>query len=194
MPIAGAQSTNGTKWRFAVGKKGRRTGAGLGILLALSLLSAAPAAAVGPTRTVLTFAPGVSHYPAGTGCTFDVTAYRQDARVTVTDFSDGTEVTEAHNMHRTIVNDATGATFADNIEAHEVDRIDPATGIIRGSVNGQSIFTFAPGDVAPDGGTVDHVYSIAIFGTVSYVIDGTTFATLAITIRGSYTDICAAIS
>lgn len=175
-------------------KRTGRTALALGVLVALALVVAAPAAAVQPTRTVIALAPGVSHYPAGTGCTFDVTAYRQGGRVTVTDFSDGTEVTEVHNMHRTIVNDATGATFADNIEAHEVDRIDPVTGVITGSVNGQSIFTFAPGDVAPDGGTVDHTYSIAIWGTVSYVIDGTTFATLAITIQGPYTDICAAIS
>ena len=177
-----------------MGKKAGRTAAGVGMLVALSLLWAAPAAAARPSKTVITFAPGVSHYPAGTGCTFDVTTYRQGARATIKDFSDGTEVIETHNMHRTIVNDATGATFADNLEAHEVDRIDPVTGVIRGYVNGQSIFTFAPGDVAPDGGTVDHTYSIAIWGTVSYVIDGTTFATLAITIQGTYTDICAAIS
>lgn len=177
-----------------MGKRAGKAAVGLGLLVSIALLWAAPAAAVQPTKTVITFAPGVSHYPAGTGCTFDVTAYRQGARVTVTDFSDGTEVTETHNMHRTIVNDATGATFADNIQAHEVDRIDPVTGVITGSVNGQSIFTFAPGDVGPDGGTVDHTYSIAIWGTVSYVIDGTTFATLAITIQGTYTDICAAIS
>jgi len=172
-----------------------RTTFGLGVLVALALLWAAPAAAAQPTRTVIRFTTLVSHYPAGTGCTFDVTAYRQpDARVTVMDFSDGTEVTEVHNMHRTIVNDATGATFANNIEAHEVDRFDAASGVIRGSVNGQSIFTFAPGDIGPDGGTVDHTYSIAIWGTVTYVIDATTFATLAITIQGTYTDICAAIS
>ena len=41
---------------------------------------------------------------------------------------------------------------------------------------------------------VDHPYAIAIWGTVTYVIDATTFATLAITIQGTYTDICAAIS
>ena len=178
-----------------MGRMARRAAVGLGVPVGPGLLTAAPTAAVQPTKTVITLAPGVSHYPAGSGCTFDVTAYRgSGARVTVKDFSDGTEVTETHNMHRTIVNDATGATFADNIQAHEVDRIDPVTGVITGSVNGQSIFTFAPGDVGPDGGTVDHTYSIAIFGTVSYVIDGTTFATLAITIQGPYTDICAAIS
>ncbi len=112
-----------------------RAALGTVIVLALALVAAAPAAAAQPTKTVMTFAPGVSHYPAGTGCTFDVTAYRQPgARVTIKDFSDGTEVIETHNMHRTIVNDATGATFADNLEAHEVDRVDPATGVIQGSV------------------------------------------------------------
>ena len=43
------------------------------------------------------------------------------------DFSDGTEVIEAHTMRRTIVNDATGATFA-NLVAHEVDQFDLRTG------------------------------------------------------------------
>jgi len=180
---------------IVVNKKVRRTAVSLGLFLTLGLVAAGPAAAGQPTKTVIEFTTFVSHYPAGTGCTFDVTAYRQPgARVTVKDFSDGTEVTEVHNMHRRIVNDATGATFANNIEAHEVDRFDAANGVIRGTVNGQSIFQFAPGDVGPDGGTVDHPYAIEIIGTVKYVIDATTFATLAITIQGTYTDICAAIS
>jgi hypothetical protein len=76
----------------------------------------------------------------------------------------------------------------------EVDRFDADAGVIRGSVTGQSIFQFAPGDVAPDGSIVDHTYAIFIQGKVSYVIDATTGATLAISIQGSYTDICAAIS
>jgi hypothetical protein len=38
------------------------------------------------------------------------------------------------------------------------------------------------------------VYAIEIIGKVTYVVDATTFATLAITINGTYTDICAAIS
>ncbi len=173
----------------------RRTVTTVVLGMALALLTAAPAAAAQPTKTRIEFSPGVSHFPAGTGCTFDVTTYRQaGARVTFTDFSDGTEVIEVHNMHRTIENDATHASISNNIEVREVDVLDAANGVIRGTATGQSIFQFAPGDVGPDGGTVDHVYAIEIIGKATYVVDATTFATLALTINGTYTDICAAIS
>jgi hypothetical protein len=163
--------------------------------LALALVEAAPAAAAQPTRTVTQMPAGVTSYPAGTGCMFDVSAYRTDhAFKIVTDFSDGREQIIYHSKLRTIVNDATDAAFVETSAYREVDRFDVDAGVIRGSVTGQSIFQFAPGDVAPDGSIVDHWYAIFIQGKVSYVIDGTTFATLAISIEGSYTDICAAIA
>ncbi len=171
-----------------------RTARGSVIAIALALVAAAPAAAVQPTRTVIVAGP-VSHYPAGTGCDFDVTVYRSPgSRTTITDFSDGHEMLLNHATHRTIVNDATGAAFVETSAYREVDRFDADAGVIRGAVTGQSIFAFAPGDVAPNGSIVDHTYSIFIRGKVSYVIDATTFATLAISVQGSYTDICAAIS
>jgi hypothetical protein len=175
-------------------KKIVRTARGAVVALALALLVAAPAAAAQPTRTVIVAGP-VTHYAAGTGCDFDVTVYRSPgSRTTIMDFSDGREMLLNHAIHRTIVNDATGATFVEDSVAREVDRFDPDGAVIRGSVTGQSIFGFAPGDVAPDGSIVDHTYSIFVRGKVSYVIDATTFATLAISVDGSYTDICAAIS
>jgi hypothetical protein len=67
-------------------------------------------------------------------------------------------------------------------------------GLIRGTITGQFIFQFAPGDVGPDGTILHHLLALYIQGSATYVIDGTTFATLAITITGTATDICAALS
>ena len=165
------------------------------IAVALALVVAAPAAAAQPTRTVFHASAGSTSYPAGTGCVFDFTAYRTDHAFSIlTAFSDGREVFINHSKLRTIVNDSTGASFVETSAYREVDRFDVDAGVIRGSVTGQSIFQFAPGDVAPDGSIVDHTYAVFIQGKVTYVIDDTTFATLAISIQGSYTDICAAIS
>lgn len=175
----------------------RLTRPALGAVIALlfALVAAAPAAAAQPTRTVIHASAGFTNYPAGTGCEFDVTAYRTDhAFLIIMDFSDGREQIIVHSKRRTIVNGATGAAFVETNANREVDRFDADAGVIRGSVTGQSIFEFAPGDVAPDGSIVDHTYAIFIQGKVSYVIDATSFATLAISIQGSYTDICAAIS
>jgi len=172
-----------------------RAARGAVVALLLVLVVAAPAAAAKPTRTVIHASAGSTSYPAGSGCVFDVTAYRTDRAFSITmDFGDGRAQFINHSTRRTIVNDATGALFVGTTAFREVDRFDADAGVIRGSVTGQSIFQFAPGDVAPDGSIVDHTYAIFIQGTVSYVIDATTFATLAISVQGSYTDICDEIS
>lgn len=173
---------------------GRSARAAWGAVIAvtLALLWAGPAAAAQPTR--LTHSPGpVSHYPAGSGCEFDVSAYHT-GRTTVVDYSDGREVFETHYIDYTIVNDGNGMAFVTNLIHHEVDRYDAANDVYRGVSSGDTIFTFLPGDVGPDGGIVDHNFSIYAKGTVTYVVDGTTFRTLGISIQGRYTDICAAIS
>ena len=170
-----------------------RTARGAVIALALALIAAAPAAAAQPTRTV-TYVGLVAHYPAGTGCDFDVTVYRSaGSRYTNTSFSDGRFVTENHAVHRTITNDATGATFVESSISHEVDRFDDA-GLIVGTISGQFIWQFYPGDVGPDGVVLDHLLALFIQGTATYVVDANTGATLKITIVGTTTDICAAIS
>jgi hypothetical protein len=169
-----------------------RTARGAVIALVLAVVWAAPAAAVQPTRTVISSVP-FTHYPAGTGCDFDVTVYRpQGGWVAFTDFSDGRETIIAHVIQRTITNDVTGATFVETSVSHEVDRFE--NGQILGMINGQFIWQFYPGDVGPDGAIVDHLLALYIQGSATYVVDGTTFATLAITIKGTMTDICAALS
>jgi hypothetical protein len=163
--------------------------------VALALVVAAPAAAAQPARTVLHF-PGdrVGHFQAGDGCTFDVTVYASPpAHVTITDFSDGTEVIQQYAMKRVITSDVTGNTFLDNQVYRDAEWIDPATGLIRGETSGQFIDTFWPGDIGPYG-VVDQNVSYAITGHQTYVLDPTTFATLSISVSGAITDICAAIS
>jgi hypothetical protein len=172
-----------------------RTARGAVIALVLALVWAAPAAAAAPTRTVTHFpADRVGHFPAGTGCTFDVTVYSAPkGSVTVTDFSDGTEVYVVHAMFRTITSDVTGATFVENQEYRDAEWIDATSGLLRGETSGQFIDTFFPGDVGPYG-VVDQVVSYSIIGSQTYVLDPNTYATLALNIKGTITNICAAIS
>ena len=170
-----------------------RTARGALIAVALAVIWAAPAAAAQPTRSVIQ-GTLVSHYPAGEGCDFDVTAYKlPSAHTTVIEFSDGTLVFDAHSLHRRIVNDATGAEYDENIVSHEVDNVD-ANGIDHGSINGQFIWQFYPGDMGPDGVILDHVLALDIVGRATYVVEWDTGVTLEISIVGSYTDICAALS
>jgi hypothetical protein len=169
-----------------------RTARGAVIAVMLAMIVAAPAAAAQPTRTVVVASP-FTHYPAGTGCDFDVTVSRpQGGWTAITDFTDGREALVNHAIERTITNDATGATFVEVSSSHEVDRFED--GVIRGTINGQFTFQFAPGDVGPDGVVLDHLLALYIQGKATYIIDGTTFATLAIDIEGTVTDICAALS
>ena len=169
------------------------TASGAAIALALLLMTAAPAAAAQPTRTVFPRA-AVSHYAAGQSCAFAVTAYNlPSARTTLVEFSDGTLVFETHAMHRRIVNDATGAEYRQNIESYEVDKVD-GYGIDHGSINGQFIWTFLVGDVYIDGTVRTTTTSLDMVGRATYTVDWNTGATLSIDFVGQYTDICAAIS
>jgi hypothetical protein len=172
-----------------------RRARGAVIAVVLALVVAAPAAAAQPTRTVIYFDPGTRLLPAGTFCAFDVTSDRvMGARLTFTDFSDGREASMGLTVRRTYSNPATGASFAADTTAHEVDRFDPDTTLVRGEATGQFIYQFVPGDVGPGGVIVDHLLEIYIQGKVTYVYDANTGATLEITIVGTTTDICAAIS
>jgi hypothetical protein len=172
-----------------------RTARGVLVLAGLALVSAAPAAAAQPTRTVTQFpANRVAHFPAGDGCTFDATVLSiAPGHGTVTDFGDGREVYEVHAMKRAITSDVTGKTFVENQQYRDVEWIDPTSGLIFGQTSGQFIDTLYPGDMGPYG-VVDQNVSYAIIGWQTYVLDPNTFATLSITIKGTITDICATIS
>jgi hypothetical protein len=172
----------------------RLTGAARGgVLAALSaLVIAAPAAAAEPTRSVIVAGPP-TQAPAGTLCDFDVTVYRpRGGWAAITDFSDGREAIVSHVVERTITRDATGATFVETSVAHEVDTFDGD--LIIGSISGQFVDVLYPGDLGPDGTIVDHLLALYVSGRATYVVDGLTGATLAGSLVGTTTDICAAIS
>jgi hypothetical protein len=171
-----------------------RTARGAVIAVALAVVVAAPAAAAQPTRTVNQITNLVSHKPADTACTFDVTVYMTPgARVTETDFSDGSTVYQVHSMKRAITNDATGATFVENQIYHDREWIDPANGWIRGVTSGQSIQQFYPGDVGPYG-IVEQPSAYVIYGTTWWAWDPATEHQTEFTWTGTLTDICATIS
>jgi len=169
-----------------------RTARGGLIATLLALVIAAPAAAAQPTRSVIIAGP-FTHFPAGTGCDFDVTVYRPKGGWTAfTDFSDGHEAIVNHAVERTITNDATGATFVEVSSSHEVDRFDGD--LIIGGISGSFIAQYYPGDVGPDGHVVDHLMALYVHGYASFVVNGVTGATLGGRLVGTTTDICAAIS
>lgn len=171
-----------------------RPARGAVIALVLALVVAAPAAAAQPTRVVRPAQNLVEHFPAGSGCTFDVTvSLMPSARATITEFSDGTTVYQGHSMHRVITSDVTGKTFGGNLEFRDAEWIDATSGLLIGETSGQFIDTFWPGDVGPYG-VVDENVSYAITGRQTYVLDPNTYATLALSISGSVVNICTAIS
>jgi hypothetical protein len=171
----------------------KRKAVGAVFALGLALVASAPAAAAQPTRTRI---PGtlVSHFAPGDGCEFAVTAYKlPSSHTTEIDFSDGTIVFDAHSLHRRIISDVTGFEYDNNIVSHEVDNVD-ANGIDHGSINGQFVWTFFPGDTYIDGTVTDHVVSLDMVGRATYLVGWDTGQTLQISFVGQYTDICAAIS
>jgi hypothetical protein len=170
-----------------------RPARGAVIALALVLLSAAPAAAAQPTRTVIDLGPVARLLPAGTFCDFDVTVDRPSGWLSILDFSDGREALVGHVVGRTYTNVRTGATFAANTSAHEVDWFDDSP-LVRGVVTGEFNYEFLPGDVGPDGVVIDHLLELHIQGKVTYAYDSNTSATLEFAVEGTTTDICAALS
>lgn len=171
-----------------------RTAPSAVIALVLAAAWAAPTAAAQPTRTVVPAPNLVEHFPAGYGCTFDVTVYlAPGARTTVTNFSDGTTVYEAHSLNRVITSDVTGKTFVDNQVFRDVEWIDAATGVLHGVTTGQQIQTFWPGDVGPFG-IVTQPSAYMIDGIAWWAWDPATGQQPSFAYAGPITDICAAIS
>ena len=169
-----------------------RTARGAVIALALAMLSAAPAAATQPTRTV--FHPTGGSHPAGQGCAFDISYVdAPGARITVTDFSDGREISDVHAV-ATLTNDETGATFVHKAFFHDVNWLDAANGVYRGMTNGQSVFWFFPGDVGPYGIVGADGLALRIEGTIWYSADATTFAITEFAYNGTVTNVCTLLS
>ena len=169
-----------------------RSAHGAAIALVFALLVAAPAAAAQPTRTV--FHPTGGLHPAGQGCAFNISYVdAPGARITVTDFSDGSEASDVHAV-ATLTNDSTGSTFVHKAFFHDVNWLDAANGVFRGMTNGQSVFWFFPGDVGPYGIVGGDGLALRIEGTIWYAADATTFAVKEFSYQGTVTDVCALLS
>jgi len=162
------------------------------IALVLALAVGAPAAAAQPTRTVLHPTGGL--HPAGQGCAFDISFVdAPGARITVTDFSDGTEATDVHAI-ATLTNVSTGATFVHKAFFHDINSFDATNGVYRGMTNGQSVFWFYPGDVSPYGIVGADGLALRIEGTIWYAWDANANAITQFAFSGTVTNVCALLS
>jgi hypothetical protein len=171
-----------------------RTARGAVIALLLALVVAAPAAAAQPTRTVTHPADGGIISAQESGCGFAVTVGADpNARVTVTDFSNGTEVIEA-NTTRTLTNVLNGKTYLRLNRYHDVEWFDATTGLIRGVQTGQSTWSFWPGDMGPYGLVQAPGLGLHFVGTVSYTWDPNANAITEFAIKGTIEDVCALLS
>ena len=171
-----------------------RTARGAVIAVALALVVAAPAAADQPTRTVTHPQDGGIISAQESGCGFAVAVGADpNARVTVTDFSDGTEVIEA-NTTRTLTNVLNGKTYLRINRYHDVERFDAANGVYRGTQIGQSTWSFWPGDMGPYGLVQAPGLGLHFVGTIWYTWDPNANAITEFAFKGTIEDVCALLS
>jgi len=168
-----------------------RAARGAVIAVVLALLVAAPAAAAQPTRTVFhQLSPWV--LPAGTACAFDVEAVQVSGFAAVTSFSDGAEVF-TKNVTALFTNEQSGASVVLRLVYRDIERFDPATGVITGSSSGQGPANFVPGDMGPFGVITGNGALFNFIGTLNYTYDTNTNV-FSVSYSGTVTDICAALS
>lgn len=157
----------------------------------LAAIWAAPAASQ-PARTVLHPTGGL--HAAGQGCAFDISYVdAAGSRITVTDFSDGTELADAHAI-ATLTNDETGETFVHKAFFHDVSWFDSADQVYRGMTNGQVVEWFFPGDVGPCGVVGDDGLALRFVGTVWYTWDPSVNALTEFAYQGTVTNVCDLLS
>ena len=175
-------------------RKLTRTARGILIALVLGLLVSAPTAAAQPTRTRIDLT-GTGIFSADeSGCGFAVSReWLPGSRVTITDFSDGTEVIERRAM-ATLTNVATGATFLSKYSFHDMSRFDAANGVYRGEESGEFILAFYPGDMGPYGLVQAPGLGLHFDGTVWYAWDVNANATTEFAYSGKIIDVCALLS
>lgn len=170
-----------------------RAARGAVIALMLSLVVAAPAAAVQPTKTVL-HRTHDSFDAQDSGCGFPASRmFNSGARKTIKDFVDGQELTTVNEV-RTITNLDNGKTYVERAVGHDIEWLD-AAGLVQGRSNGQFIFAFYPGDIGPDGSVVQAPGLAYDFtGIAWYAWDPSTEHLTAFSYQGSFVDVCAALT
>jgi hypothetical protein len=162
------------------------------IALVLALVVAAPAAAAQPTRIVFQHLQ-TWVLPAGTACPFDVIAEQVSGFAAKTTFSDGT-VLITKDANTLFTNEHSGASVVLRLVYRQIERFDPATGVITGSSTGQSPDNFVPGDVGPYGVVASPGALLNFVGTVQYTYDTNTNVFSVPAYSGTVTDICALLS
>ena len=172
-------------------KRLTRSARGAVIALVLALVWAAPAAAAQPTRVVHDLQPFVM--PAGTACPFDVEGEPTGGFIAVTTFSDGT-VQRSVRARGAYVNLATGASFPTQDTFRDLSRFDEATGILVGSDNGATTWSFLPGDLGPFGVVGGSGALYHIDGAVWYTFDTVANHATQFAYQGTITDVCGALS
>jgi hypothetical protein len=168
-----------------------RSARGAVIALVFALLWAAPAAAARPTRVVHDLQSFV--YAAGTACPFDVEGEPTGGFIARTTFSDGT-VQVSVRARGAYVNVATGDSFPTPDTFRDRSRFDEATGIVVGVENGETTWSFLPGDVGPFGVVGGDGALYHFVGTVWYTFDTNTNHATQFAYTGIVTDVCAALS
>lgn len=169
-----------------------RAAHGAVIALALAALTAAPAAAAQPTRTVNhDLGPWV--LPAGTACAFDVIATQVKGFATHTTFSDGANM-YMKDVTARFTNEQSGASVVLRIVFRIVEWFDPATGVVTGVSSGQSPANFVPGDISPFGVVSGNGALYNFIGEYNYTYDTNTNVFSVPSYSGTVTDICALLS
>ena len=92
------------------------------------------------------------------------------------------------------VNLATGARFPTQDTFRDLSRFDDATGIIVGVENGETTWSFLPGDTGPFGVVGSNGALYHLVGTVTYTFDTNTNHATQFAYTGTVTDVCAALS
>ena len=174
----------------------RRAAGGAAIAVVVAGFWATPAAAAQPTRVVFDEHGASETYgPDRSGCGFTVTvSYPHGGTFVQSTMSDGTVVSEQHAI-RLVTNPANGKTYVQKADWHDVERTDPATGIVTGVTSGRQAASFRPGDAGPNGLVVGEPgLGIEMVGMQWYTWNPNTGHLLAMVLKGTWTDICAVIA
>ena len=170
-----------------------RTASGAVVALVVALAMAAPAAAAKPVKTVV-HPTSDSFNAQDSGCGFPVSRdFKSGSRTTYFDYADGSERATINRVI-TITNLDTDKSVTVHTVGHRFEWWNDA-GMVQGQAEGQFIFAFYPGDIGPDGSVVQGPGLGYLFtGIAWYTWDPNTEHISAFSFRGSFVDICAALS
>ena len=128
------------------------------------------------------------------GCASDVGLEpAADGREYLRIFAGGRFTVHSH-ARPTLTNLETGDSSTYRLRYQFQETIDPDTGEARGQISGRSLWLIAPGDVGPSGEVDMDGGIVHVVGQLRYVGDPETFAITSLTVAGTVTDVCTALS